>query len=491
VQVWESDNIPFAAFKESQVAFFFRKINDHLWTARYLSLVGSNDKAENVLEKIFEDLKLAPTKPWYKKSSNAEKQILTDLQVESLHVLSSQINFETKRYKEAIANSQTALTLPSVSPVWRDRLNWNIGMFHYVNNNFDGAFQVWQAQLKETKDDALKPRAYFWLAKAAHQLKNEDSKQKYLQTLLTEYPLNYYTVVASQSSEFLANQWQQPFLDLNDLREKLDARIDEGKLAPFRKEITGTDRLLLRAEILVKARITSWARLALTDLDRNMRRYITFQEKNLALYVYLSRLYFANGNYVNAVTLNNEMSRVVANFWQTYPEQILVFFPQPFAAVYAKHAADTSVSTELLMAISRQESTFSADIQSGVGAIGLMQLMPHRATQIAKDLALNLVPSKVESQLRDPDFNIQMGSNYLKELKVDFNGFEPAIFGAYNAGDYPVRQWLKNRYAKDPVLWVELVTFGETKEYIKNVWRNLYVYSFLNSSTGNSLTFEL
>jgi soluble lytic murein transglycosylase-like protein len=80
-----------------------------------------------------------------------------------------------------------------------------------------------------------------------------------------------------------------------------------------------------------------------------------------------------------------------------------------------------------------------------------------------------------------------MGSRYLKRLSLEYKGFPPAVYGAYNAGEPAVDIWLKRRAHSDPLTFVELVPFGETKSYIRNVWRNVMVYSFLGAGHGSPI----
>ena len=84
--------------------------------------------------------------------------------------------------------------------------------------------------------------------------------------------------------------------------------------------------------------------------------------------------------------------------------------------------------------------------------------------------------------------NIALGSRYLKQLLLRYKGFKPAIYGAYNAGEYAVDSWLLRRKHDDVLSWIEMVPFDETKEYIKNVWRNEIIYEKLEKERHKSKT---
>ena len=82
----------------------------------------------------------------------------------------------------------------------------------------------------------------------------------------------------------------------------------------------------------------------------------------------------------------------------------------------------------------------------------------------------------MEQMLKNEKINIELGTYYLYILSKRYNNNLPAVFGGYNAGEYMIDAWLDYRYNKDVVTWIETLPFNETKEYIKNVWRNMMVY---------------
>jgi soluble lytic murein transglycosylase len=92
---------------------------------------------------------------------------------------------------------------------------------------------------------------------------------------------------------------------------------------------------------------------------------------------------------------------------------------------------------------------------------------------------MGLSTASLEQDLKNPALNIKLGSHYLKVLSLNYKGFAPAIYAGYNAGEFAVDLWLKRRAHTDPLMFVELVPFGETKDYVKNVWRNIVVYRHL------------
>ena len=200
---------------------------------------------------------------------------------------------------------------------------------------------------------------------------------------------------------------------------------------------------------------------------------------NQEAYVYLSRLQYRSGSYLAAINLTGRLAKLDPDFWQTWPEQLLIYFPQPYSEVFERQSRLTSTPKSLLLGISRQESGFTPDIRSSANAVGIMQLIAPTAKKYAPELGIPI--DNIEDRLRDPNTNIILGSQYLKTLSQNYQGLGPAIYGSYNAGEFAMDAWLKRRPHNDLLLFVELVPFGETRDYIKSVWRNVAVYDRLSA----------
>lgn len=99
------------------------------------------------------------------------------------------------------------------------------------------------------------------------------------------------------------------------------------------------------------------------------------------------------------------------------------------ASVY-RASARYNVPPEMILAVIRIESAFDVNAQSNKGAVGLMQLLPSTAQEIAQELRIDW-PG--ESILRDPSANIEMGTYYLTKLIGQFNNLSVAL-AAYNHG---------------------------------------------------------
>lgn len=129
-------------------------------------------------------------------------------------------------------------------------------------------------------------------------------------------------------------------------------------------------------------------------------------------------------------------------------------------------------------AIIRQESSFETTAISRAGARGLMQLMPATARDTAKSIGLEY---DLGSLIARPDYNVRLGSTYLKQMVDRFNGHYIKAIAAYNAGPGRVAAWVRaHGDPSDPNIdvidWIELIPFSETRNYVQRVLEALHVY---------------
>jgi len=136
------------------------------------------------------------------------------------------------------------------------------------------------------------------------------------------------------------------------------------------------------------------------------------------------------------------------------------------------------VDMAAIYAITRTESRFQVDAVSSSGAKGLMQLMPATAKETARKIGVAYSPKKLTS---DPEYNALLGSSYLASQLQSYGGSLLLAAAAYNAGAGNANKWISlygdPRQANvDPVLWVELIPFQETRRYVQRVLGNYLVY---------------
>ena len=175
----------------------------------------------------------------------------------------------------------------------------------------------------------------------------------------------------------------------------------------------------------------------------------------------------------------SERTRAVIDFDQR--------FPMPFRTSVVKRATQIGLDPAYVYGLIRQESRFIMDARSGVGASGLMQVMPATAKWTAKKIGLS---SFTPEQINDRETNIAIGTGYLKLVLDDFAGSMPLAAAAYNAGPGRPRNW-RNGPVMEAAIWAENVPFNETRDYVKKVLSNTTNYAAILSGQPQSLRARL
>ncbi len=134
------------------------------------------------------------------------------------------------------------------------------------------------------------------------------------------------------------------------------------------------------------------------------------------------------------------------------------------------------VDRALIYALVRQESRFNPKAKSGVGARGLMQLMPRTAGFVARDKRYRW--SK-RSALFDPEHNLALGQRYIQILLKNkkINGDLFLMAAAWNGGPGNLNKWRrKGNDTGDSLFFIESLPSRETRIFIERVLTNLWVY---------------
>jgi soluble lytic murein transglycosylase len=124
----------------------------------------------------------------------------------------------------------------------------------------------------------------------------------------------------------------------------------------------------------------------------------------------------------------------------------------------------------------RQESLFEGFVQSAAGARGLMQIMPGTGVGVASELGWP-VPFD-EGDLYRPDVSIRLGIHYLSSNQRALDGDMFSALAAYNSGPGNAVIW-RQLAGDDPDLFLEIVRFEETRDYIRSIFETYEIYKRL------------
>ena len=165
-------------------------------------------------------------------------------------------------------------------------------------------------------------------------------------------------------------------------------------------------------------------------------------------------------------------------------------FPMPFRDAVVKRAQGINLDPAYVYGLIRQESRFIMDARSGVGASGLMQVMPATARETARRLGMT---GFTGDQINDRDTNIAIGTGYLKMVLDDVGGSTAMAAAAYNAGPGRPRTWRGQSGSPtvDAAIWAESIPFSETRDYVKKVLSNSTNYAAILTGQPQSLKARL
>jgi len=156
-----------------------------------------------------------------------------------------------------------------------------------------------------------------------------------------------------------------------------------------------------------------------------------------------------------------------------YRDDIELRFPMHLDNKVFAWSNQRNIDPAWTYAIIRRESAFMPDARSSVGAMGLMQLMPNTARQVARQFKIRY---RGRNSLLTSNTNISLGTGYLEKMLAKLNSQQVLATAAYNAGPHRVSKWLPERHNMDAMRWIETIPFTETREYVSNVLAYMAIY---------------
>ncbi len=149
-----------------------------------------------------------------------------------------------------------------------------------------------------------------------------------------------------------------------------------------------------------------------------------------------------------------------------------ILYPIEYEDLIVKYSKQFAMDPALVAGIIYTESHFSPAASSGVGAQGLMQIMPATGQAIAGRLG------EPFGDLLDPDTNIRYGTSYIRSLIDAYGGDVDAALAAYNGGSGTADRYVISR--SDASLP------DETAAYIKKVNSAWQIYEQLYGNVLNA-----
>jgi len=198
---------------------------------------------------------------------------------------------------------------------------------------------------------------------------------------------------------------------------------------------------------------------------------------------------------------DTKQAAVLAHNWQwhdnaistiamtTHRADLELRFPTPYRDEILLNAETMSIDPSWIFGVTRRESAFKRTARSNKGAIGLMQILLSTAQYQSRVLGVSK-PSVRELYLTDK--NIFFGSSYLNNMLNKFSGNQVLATAAYNAGPNRVAAWLGSTNNMSADIWVDLIPYKETRNYVRAVMAYSTIFDWkLNSESTISLKLRM
>ena len=341
------------------------------------------------------------------------------------------------------------------------QLQWDLAREALLKGQWELARSWLTAIPAEQLPDPLRARQQFWLGMSLNKIGDRQAATEIWQTLTRQQPPGYYT-------------W------------RAQARLGSGNLPALSgdKVITATEADRLNSG-------QTWSPLdsgnplvdQLWRLEMNQEAWETWRsdagnaDPSPQQLLREGRLRLAvNDHWTGLSRLWRASLRLVSPDCNTRQLLHNSLHPRPLLPLFLAASEQEKVRLELLLAIARQESRFSPGVASPVGAVGLLQLMPATAEELAGE-------ELSSDDLREPERNAILGARYLADLLELWQGNPWLTVASYNAGPGAAGSWVSAELDQDPELWVERIPYPETRLYTKKVLGNLWAYLNNNGSS--------
>lgn len=332
------------------------------------------------------------------------------------------------------------------------------------NQDYASAVARLEKLLRSTDDEKYHLSARYWMIRALQQLGNSRANEE-IRILTEQFPSSYYGI--RLKAETQNNQFMWPFG-----ADKLKGLKGSVYLSPRQKE--SWDRLLI-------LRAHGWSAESLAETDELPLPEDPVQK------VLWAQEYARAEAYPKVIKLVIEISDVSQELRSV--DVLQLGMPKIFEDEITTAAKARGLNPVLVRSLIRQESAFNPRAVSRSNALGLMQLIPPTAREMADQLKLG--PLVLPEDGFRTNINVQMGTAYIARMIRYFSGSVPLGLAAYNAGPRRMETFLEARpdlkeqlktASSEPLteVWFDELPWSETSFYVKAILRNTLLYKTLD-----------
>jgi soluble lytic murein transglycosylase len=392
--------------------------------------------------------------------------------------LSGWLEFNLGNYRSGLPYLQTMQKRFSKSKFAVEAL-WYEGMSHFLLGEYRAAKPLFE-KLKKRGDRLIGGKGHYWLARTEQLLGAKKEASAGYRSLFGRYPLSWYALLATAQLDELG-QTIGPFGDSPRSPKNassIDVQVDER---------LSTDALIRKVDELTAAGLGVEAG---RELRRGEKRFVKRHPRPAALAMLLDR-YRRAGNFnrpwMMAVVYGGPAAlsappKGKARVWWEHA------YPKAYSDLVEKWRGEGNSPDFYLYTIMRKESGFDPHVHSYADAQGLLQMIPPTTVRVAQALGLDYT----RDMLFDPNLNVRTGSWYIGRLLSKFKNQIPFGAGAFNSGPKAVMRWMKKNGEQPTDVFVELVSYSQTRGYMRKVTETYarYVYLYTGEVYKQPLTVD-
>lgn len=331
---------------------------------------------------------------------------------------------------------------------------WNLIWQSISVKDYKKAIYLSKKHIDKYSNTNASPKVLFWLGKIYEKTGSKETAFYYYKKVLELYKDDYYAFRANGRITALKGGIDEGW-DVPSFTEPLRDDVYSPKF-PYTQEQIEKKYGGLVAELF------------------NVKDYETLKYLNIKDGFIQSWIKLQAGYKTTSATLARDEMK---NFFPRIPyknSRWQLAYPIYFTDKVNFYSRINNLNPIFVLSIIKEESHFNEYSESSVGAKGLMQIMPTTAEQIVK---MKGYESGSEESLYNPDYNIKLGSSYIRNTIDIMNGNEMLAICAYNSGPGAVSSWVKNLPVdNDYDEFIENIPYAETQNYVKKIYRSYWNY---------------
>jgi soluble lytic murein transglycosylase len=393
-----------------------------------------------------------------------EKYPYSDLAPESLENIAN--IWENKNYIEKAMNTYGEIIKKYPYTIFAKRALWNTGWISYKNMEYSRALEKFDKLAKiSSKNSSFFGKALYWKSKTLEKLNKNDLAILSYRDIVNENSYDFYRIMAMAKLEEIDPDWT---LDL-EAKDFGNKDLEDKNYSEHYKKAKELFTLDFYED-------------AMNELEIEEEEH-----NNKKLMLEVSNLFFKTGNYHSSIKiavnylnelLSDEPQGEVKNIWKQ-------FYPRGYHNFVEIWSEDRDINPFLIYSVIREESHFNPSALSISNARGLMQIIPSTGKWIAEKIGFQ---NFYTERMWDIETNIKMGSWYLRFLLDYFGGRQMLAVAGYNAGQGAVERWLKKTKYKEPDFFIEDISYEQTREYVKKVFKDYVIYHQIYSKDDLSIS---